>query len=326
MDARDLVSRLTQPGPTAPAATLAALSIDAVLATPLGELLPRDRTVAVAREALAGWLAAPGAVTALSRVVESLTERLQAEPRPMKDVVAREVRAALREVVARPFSPERRLVLAIIDRSPVRELVRQLLLDTVLDFGRKASAPVAGMARGLGSLARLAGETVKARGGGLGSLVGAVGSEVERQLERRAVDFVDAALGGVMGQLADVIANPQRAAEAAELRVAFLDGALELSGPQLARELMNLDAAGGAEVLRAGLARWVASDQAAPQLHQLADFVLTRDAGRPVGELLREIGLLEVVRAAAVEALAERTRRLAATPAFEAWLTALLAG
>jgi hypothetical protein len=85
---------------------------------------------------------------------------------------------------------------------------------------------VAGMARGLGSLAKFAGETVKARSGGLGSLVGAVSGEVERQLEKRAVEFVDASIAGVFGQIADALSDPKRAEEAAELRMAIFDGAL----------------------------------------------------------------------------------------------------
>ena len=88
---------------------------------------------------------------------------------------------------------------------------------------------------------------MKSRSGSLGSLVGAVSDEVERQLEKRATEFVDSALAGVFGQIADAVSDPKRASEAAELRIAFFDGALELTGPQLARELANLDVAGGTE-------------------------------------------------------------------------------
>jgi hypothetical protein len=254
--------------------------------------------------------------------VEALVARLAAEPKALRDVVARDVRVALREVVGRPFSPDRQLVLTIIDRGPMRELVRALLLDAVLEFGRRASAPVAGVARGLGSLARFAGETVKAKSGTLGSLVGAVSGEVERQLERRAVEFVDAALGGVFGQLADAIADPRRAAEAAELRMALFDGAMELTLPQLSRELVNLDVAGGAEVLRDGLRRWLASPDADRQLGELARFVLERDAARSGRQVLAELGLLDVTRSTAVPQVAAFLRRLAASPAFGQWLSA----
>lgn len=318
MDAQKLIERLRGED----AKGLAALSIDATLRTELGALLPPALLVSTARAVATAWLGSDGGTQALGRVVEAVANRLQAEKRAVRDVVAKDVRAALREVVGRPFSPDRKLVLTIIDREPTRELVRQLLLDAVLEFGRRASAPVAGVARGLGSLAKLAGETVKSRSGGLGSLVGAVSGEVERQLEKRAVEFVDAALGGVFGQIADSISDPRRAGEAAELRLAIFDGALELTGPQLARELINLDVPGGAQLLRKGLERWLASPDADRELLELATFALERDAKRTAREVLEELGVLEAVRTTAIDQLTQRIQAIAALPELAAWLGA----
>ncbi len=319
VDAQTLISKLQSEA----ADSLAALSVESLLATPVEELVPPDVAIATARKALGAWLESETAVKVLNSVVETLANRLQTERRPLKDVVASDVRHALREMMGRPFSPDRRLVLTIIDRPPTRELVRQLLLDAVLEFGRRASAPVAGMARGLGSLASMVGDRVKSRSGSLGSLVGAVSDEVERQLEKRAVEFVDSALAGVFGQIADAVSDPKRAAESAELRTAFFDGALELTGPQLARELANLDVAGGAEILRAGLKRWLASPSSEPQLKHFVELLGERDAKRPLQEVLQEIGLLEVAREVARAQLANRIRKIASTPEFAAWLASI---
>jgi hypothetical protein len=317
VDAQTLIARLQSDA----ADSLAALSVDAVLDTPLRQLVPEGVVSDTARKALGAWLESVHAVGTLNSMVESLANRLASERRALKDVVAGDVRRALREMLERPFSPDRKLVLTVIDREPTRDLVRQLLLDAVLEFGRRASAPVAGMARGLGSLAKMAGDRVKARTGTLGSLVGAVGDEVERQLEKRAVEFVDSALAGVFGQIADALSDPKRAAEAADLRVAFFDGALELTGPQLARELANLDVAGGTEILRSGLKRWLASPGSEKELTDFAKLLLERDGERPVSEVLADIGLLEVTRTVAKEQLAARIRTVTATPAFATWLT-----
>lgn len=279
--------------------------------------------MATARQALTGWLESPSAVKVMNTVVESLANRLQQERRPLKDLVASDVRHALREIMGRPFSPDRKLVLTLIDRGPTRELVRQLLLDAVVEFGRRASAPVAGMARGLGSLAKMAGDRVKARTGSLGSLVGAVSDEVERQLDKRAAEFVDSSLASVFGQIADAVSDPKRAAEAAELRIAFFDGALELTGPQLARELANLDVAGGAEILRAGLKRWLASPASDAQLKEFLELVMHQQPERCLKDVLGELGLLEVTRSFGTEHLAHRIRAIAASPECAAWLASL---
>ncbi len=298
---------------------LAALCVEVWLSEPVAQLVPVEGLAGLARQALTGWLASDQAVTALGRGVEALVNELNATPKPLKSLVANDVRQALRTIAGRPFSPDKQLVLTVIDRKPTRELVRALLLDFVLEFARKASAPVAGVARGLGGLARLAGDAVKSRSGSLGSLVGAVGNEVERQMEKRAVEFVDAALSGVFEQLADAISDPRQADEAAELRVAVLDGVLELTMPQLAREVTNADVTGAAEVLRAGLTRWVASEAATVELRRFAELAVKHEGPRTLREVLSELGLLSLVQTTGVDLLTARIREVVASAAFQAW-------
>lgn len=300
--------------------SLAKLSVEALLAQPLEALLPREAMRAGTRKVLEAWLAAPEGAKAIDAYVERVVNELQSQPRRVKDVAPSEATTLIREVLGRPFSPDRRVVLTVIDRPPMRELVRQLLLTAILDFGRKASAPVAGVARGLGSLAKLAGDTVKSRTGGLGSLVGAVSGEVERQVEKRAVEFVDAALAGVFGQIADALSDPARAHEASELRQAFFDGLIELTGTQLAREVMNSDVGGGAELIRSSLKRWLASDAANEQLDQLATLTLKHDGARTASEVLKELGLLDAATELATEHLARHIKTVTGTPAFTKWL------
>jgi hypothetical protein len=325
VDATTLKRKLLDPADDGPLPKLAALAVDSVLDSPLSAFAGQAEAVSATRRLAEAWLASPEAPRALGRLVDEAVAALQGHRRTLKDVAPSEVRSTLREVLGRPFSPDKQLVLTIIDRAPTRDLVRQLLLDLVLDFGRRASAPVAGVAKGLGALARMAGETVKAKSGGLGSLVGAVSGEVERQLEKRASDFVDAALGGVFSEFADALSDPQRAAEAAELRMAVFDGVLELTLPQLAREVMNADVPGGAEVLRAGLARWLASRESDAALGEVAKTVLERDGHRTLRQALGDWGVAVEARALAVEQLTTRLVALVATDAFAAWLEDLVA-
>ena len=325
MDATTLIGKLKDDSPGGPLDRLAALSVEQLLDRPVGGLVTAEQAVKVLRHGLDGWLESKTAVAALTRLVDDAVNRLRTDQRTLKEVVPRDLRHALRDVVGRPFSPDKRVVLAIIDREPTRELVRQLLLDAILEFGRRVSSPVAGVAKGLGAFARLAGEAVTSRGGAIGGLVGAVSGEVERQLEKRAVEFVDAALAGVFGQLADSVSDPRRATEAAELRVALFDGAMELNGAQLSRELMNADVPGGAEVLRAGLRRWLASAQSDAQLHEAATAVLARDGQRTAREVLAEAGLLEAARAAAHEQLRARLAEVVGSAPFAQWLAEVMA-
>ena len=131
-------------------------------------------------------------------------------------------------------------------------------------------------------------------------------------------------MSGVFAELADSVSNPQRAHEAAELRVAFFEGVLELTLPQLARELMNLDVPGGAKVLRDGLEQWIASSASEESLKDLAARLTQREGGRSLREVLEESGQLQTYRTTGREALRARLGQVVGTPAFAAWLEAVM--
>jgi hypothetical protein len=147
---------------------------------------------------------------------------------------------------------------------------------------------------------------------------------VERTLERRTLEFADAALAGIFSQVADVLADPRRASEAAELRVALVDGALELSGRQLARELVNLDVPGQAEVARLALKRWLSSPGAPAALESAAKALLDAAGTATLRQTLDEVQGQDSFKALAVEVVAAGLRPVVESEAFEAWLGAVL--
>jgi hypothetical protein len=319
MDAATITERLKDSSDGAPLDQLAQLTLDGLLDTPMLTLIPEELAVRLLRMTLEGWLQSPQAVPALNALVEAAVAQLKRSPRTLRESIDSELKATVLELLQRPYSPDKRLVLTIIDRPPTRELIRGLLLQTVLDFGSKLASPVAGVAKSLTGLARFAVDTAKARSGAIGSMVGAVSGEVERQLEKRAVEFVDASLSGIFGELADSVSDPKRAGEAAQLRIALFEGVLELSLPQLAREVLNLDVAGGAGVLREGLERWLAGGQADQTLKQLAQRLAQREGGKTLRTVLEESGQLQTFRTVGTQLLRARMSQVVENPAFFAW-------
>lgn len=324
MDASQVITRLSQFDENSPLAQLARLSVDAWLDGSVSGWLTEASLAQLLRSGLRGWLETPAAVGAITAWVDSTVNRLQNDHRSLQEALPETWTHAVREVVERPLSPDRQLVLKVLQQPALRELIRGLLLQVVLDFGRKWSTPVAGVAKGLGSLAKLALETTKSRAGSLGNLVGAVSEEVERQLETRSVEFVDGALSRVIDQIADVLSNPRRAEEAAALRSAMLDGVLQLTGPQLARELMNADISGAAEIVRGGLGKWLEEPRAEHDLQGAARLLLGANGQRSVRALLDELGLTETVRTHAAPFLMNQMRTVVTHPGFEPWLRVLL--
>lgn len=319
MDADVVAKRLTEESYSR---RLAELSVDAVFSMPLRTLAPEDKVVALVKEGLRGWLDTDSALLNLERAVKEISSELSAQSERIEDVLPEQLREGVEAWLARPWSPDRAVVLAALDRAPVRALIRKLLLDAILEFGRGMGGGTAGsVAKGIGGIAKFAAE----RTGTLGALVGAVGGEVNRQLESRASDFADAALSGIIQKIADEFSSPARAKQQAELRVAIFEGVLTLRGTQLGKELLRADVVGGTRITRDAISNWLETPEANGQLERTLKRILQHESERPLREVLEELGLHDVAKKHATEALAERIKEIAATQKFREFVRELLA-
>lgn len=324
MDANTIRQRLMAEGEGAPLGALSKLAIDTLFATPVSKLTSAQKLADWWHGALTGWANSPDAAKALEKLVEAAVNALNADPRTLREGTPRALQVATEELAGRPFSPDKQLVMKLIDHKPLRDRIREMVIATVTDF--TARAPGAGVAKGVTGIARFAASQVRQRTGALGSLVGAVGDEVQGQLEKRARDFADVALAGVLAEIADIVSNPARAQEAADIRVAVIRGAQDLKFNQLGRELVNLDVPSGAELLRGQVRQWVASDESKQHLLEGAEEFFAPFANKTVGEIVREWGQEESLRAHYTPWFEDRFRDVVRSDGFGAWLEALLNG
>ncbi|MFZ5467827.1 MAG: hypothetical protein ACOZIN_00200 [Myxococcota bacterium] len=326
----ELLRRLQDDSPGAPLERLCELIVEDALGRSVEELLPFPEVARIVREALSGWLASERALPALEAALSNVAEALTADRRTLAQVLPSEGIDAAAKLLARPYSPDRGVVLALLQPEPVRALVRELALNIVLDFGRRLGAPLADsrVAKGLGGLAKFAAEQAKSRTGSLGAIasgmVGAVSEEMERQLDKRAAEFVDAALSGILQRIAEELSNPSRAANQAALRVAMLEGVLGLTVEQLGHELQRLDVPGGARIVREAATKWLSREESQATLEAAVETLLGRAAKRTPGEMLDQHGLLASARAFGKEALQRRLSAFVQSPAFADWLADLL--
>jgi hypothetical protein len=329
MSAQDLLARLQDTSPEGPLDRLAALVVEHELSQPLQTLLPPPLLARALRAALEGWLASDTADRELTSALEHLQRQLTQDPRTLHEALPSELTKGLVELAARRYSPDRALVLAMVDRPPVRALVRGLLLNVLIEFSRKVSAPVTEnrLAKGLSGLARLAAEQARSSGalGGLASgMAGALSEEIERQVERRAREFTDSALSGIFQQLADALTDPSRASEQAEMRVALVEGMLNVPLKRLGHELSHVDVPGGAAVVRKRLSQWLASKDGTAELEGWLTRMMERDAKRPVREVLGALGLLEAFQSLGRESLRTRLAPVVTSEPFARWLEELM--
>jgi hypothetical protein len=325
-DAHDLLARLRDPAAGAAADRLAALLVEDALGRTLVEIAPPAAVAEALRDGLRALTASDAAEARIVRDAEEAMRELGAHKGPVDDLVPPALAEGLRELVQLRAEPKRDAVLKLLDRDPLRAILRAQVVDTLIAFGRKAASPVAdnAIARGIGGLGKLALGQLASRPSPLGSLANAVSGEVERQVEKRATDFADTAVAGILEGLADQVSNPARAAEQAAVRLALLDGFLELSGADLA-ELTQVNVGARVKVVRKAAAAWVADPAFLTDATALLTKLAAKDAGRTLREILDDLGLTDTVRTHARATAKRWIEAVVATDAFAAWVASLFA-
>jgi hypothetical protein len=325
-DAAAILAKLRDASPEGAVARLAALLVDDAMGRTIGELVGVRAGAAALKDILRAFAANDAAEARVVRAVTEAEERIGVEKRPLGSFVPPALKMGARELAAVPLTPSRDVVMRLVDREPVRKLVRAQVTDTLVAFGRRAASPMADnpLARGLGGLGKLAmGQASKP--GAFGALASAVSGEVERQVEKRAADFADTAVDGILSGLADQISDPSRAKEQAAVRQALIEGVLELTGAEVLA-LGRGPTASRVAVARRALAAWVADDSFERDVESFAGALLAQEAARTLGEVLAELGLRDVVAARAKELVLPRVAAVVGGEPFAQWLGSLVSG
>jgi hypothetical protein len=291
--------------------------------TPIQQLVSKTQLTEYVFRALSALGHSTQQVIMVERLIETAVNTLNQDSGRIGNWMPLEFHQATKKILERPFSPSKHLVTAVLDTAPMRELFRQLLAEAIADFTKRASAPVATVAKGFGAFARMAQDTVKNRGGALGSLMGSISEGVEQQVEQRSAQLFDAAISKSINQLADFISNPEHADEAAEIRVALFESVAQLPSDGLSRELINLDVPGAVKLLHQALKRFLMRTDARGQIEKSLEHFEALAARSPK-YWLELAGLFEEAQAIAQEALEVEFRRVIQNPRFDDWLSNLL--
>ena len=299
----------------AAAARLADLLIETGLAQPLDTLLPPPILATLLREAALTHLRSHRS-SEQGRALQTTVLTFLRGRGPLREIVPRPLLQLLPELAARPFAPDRALVVNLLSREPFRRMTRELMMGTLTDYSRKVRASVTetGPGKGLGVLSRLATEAVKKSSSTLGTIAGGVASavsdEFDRQMQRRTAEFADGAIDDMIGRVATMLSDPGRNAEHPALKLELLDFVLDMRGPQLAQELdrMNLEVI--ADQVRATTLRWLERENTKTEMAVVLAWLANRTHDRPVGELLGGAPFLKEVRPALEQLLGQFLRPL----------------
>jgi hypothetical protein len=303
---------------------LASLVVDDALGRPVGDLLDIPDAVAAAREALVALTSSDAAANRLIERAQKIGAVVAAEERELGTILPTPLAAGMHAVARLPVTPSASALLKLLDRPPVRRLLRAQVIETLAAFGRRAASPVADspIGRGIGGISKRA-MKIASGPGALSRVANAVSGEVERQVEKRAADFADTAVEGILEGLVEQATDALHREDQAAVRVAVVDGLLEMTGADLA-SLVPGHPSSRVDAVRSALAAWSSHPAFAANLDEAIRTVLAGDVHRPLGDLLADFALRDVVANHAIEAVDRAIAHLVAGAPFERWLTELL--
>ncbi|MCA9693392.1 MAG: hypothetical protein KC636_27600, partial [Myxococcales bacterium] len=300
--------------------TLAAAVIDDALGTPLRGLVDPDALAARLTRSVRA-LAERSDDAARARVAEligELRERVKADARPIGALLPPGLEAILIRAASHPYTPGPRLVRAVVDHAATRRHLRATLQRSLYDFGRKLGAVLAD-GGGLPG-ARLRSRLLSAARG----VASAVGAGFESMLEDHVERFVDGTIDRVFDSIVERVSDPRQARESAALRADVARSLLALDGATVRAELDKLRPEALLRDVRDGLERLAAWPALEVELAAGVREELARHGDRTLAELLAGTGLVEAVRPAVEEALAEQITRFCSGQAFATWLEDLM--
>ena len=248
--------------------------------------------------------------------VQQALDRVQKEEGSLRTRVPGELIAPMRQLATRPYQPDRLLVRAILDHEAMHKLLRQVLMETLTDFGRTLktvtqSPPPGAKRRGtFGSLMGAAQE-----------MASAVGGVMEKQVEGRVREFVDGAIERSLDLTVDKICAPEFVPDFAQWRGGILDNLLAVDVEKYLDEVEKLDPDGLVTELSAilrGLAAW---EGLGDQVEALLQAVVDEAGDSRLADFLEGSGLEKEWRPQLEALFVVRAREFVETPAFAQWLS-----
>ena len=312
----DTLARLRDGG----ADRLADLLLDDVLSRPPGDLF--DPAWAARQLAAAARTAAHD--RKLEDMLRARIKELRQKVPPGHPPLPDAVRPPIEQLLRRPYLPDRLLVGRLLDHETAQLLLKATFQDMLISFARRLKPAIPGKPPGLPSLSGSLGRLSRLGEG----VIGAVGQEVERQVEEKAREFMEAGVHRLVMTMADHLCDPRYVREYAAWRLHALDVLLSTDMQIYAKEVEKLDPDAlvqtGAAIARAVVDRPTLADD----LRTIIDAALEQAQGRTIRDLLAEAGaeLSDQGILAMRDLLRARMRAVIETPAFALWFTEMSGG
>jgi hypothetical protein len=308
---------------------LAQVALRAALDSPAEQWLDARWLAETAQRTILDLTASDAAAASALRSLETMLTAREDDIRPLGYWIPPSASEWIRAAVQRPWSPDESLVHRLLDQPAVRQLVQEVLEDTLTRFQRRLRSLDATGIGALGMRAArrgrgLLGGVAQNLGGiGLGGLtegiVGAVAEELENAVQQKITDFVTNATGEAIRAAARHVADPQHAVAFGKLREGAVQVLLDLPVNKAAEEVQKLDPAAWVDLIRRDLRRAAQSEDASVRWEASIREAFAAFPHATLGSWLDELHVRDIWEPVVVDALVRQMQVVVTTPAFEAW-------
>ncbi len=314
-----LAAALTQPDA---ARALAEVAVDFLLDQPVGRLVRAEAVLPTLDRLLDERLVERAAGAHMRPFIDREIARAKVRGDVVGDWLTAEAQAELRSLAARPIKIERRVVERVVKQPQVKELIRQVVRDTLERFVEtiKTGGDDAGA---VGSLGRKAfGFANRATAG----VLGAVGGAVEAKLTSALNAFVANNLDGVLDKVVAVATSPDTARQISKGATHVFDEAMRFPGEKVAKHAETLPWSDLLEPLPGLLAHNLGRDALRRGIVEEVEAALKVEGAQPLRALWADEAAVAAAKADAVAVFAPLFVDFANHPGYLAWLATYAPG
>lgn len=296
---------------------LAEVLADFLLAQPMGRLIRAERVLDQLDRVLDERLMERATGAHLRPAIDREIARAKARGDVVGDWLTAEAKAELRSLAGRPIRIDRRMVERVVKQDEVKELIRQVVKDTLERFLTTVKTGGDDGGGAVGSLGRKAfGFANRASAGVLGSL----GSALEGRLTSAMNTFVAHNLDGVLDKVVAVITSPETARQVSRGAMKTFDRAMDFPGRRVAEEAEKLPWDDLLEAVPGLIAHNLGREALRAGIRAEVDAALAVEGERPVRSLWADEAAVAAARADIVEVLTPLVADFGASEAYGAWL------
>src|ERR1700722_15457889 len=141
-DATVVLEKLRDPSAEGATGRLAALLVDEALCKTVGDLVDVRFAAAALRDGVRAFASRDSASALVVKALTDAEKTLAAEKRTIGARVSPAILVGAHDLAAIDSTPPREIIVKLLDREPVKKLLRAQVTDTLIAFGRKAASPV----------------------------------------------------------------------------------------------------------------------------------------------------------------------------------------